>query len=106
MGPKKYPSIQMDRYDINNLERDAPVFANLIRRHWAIENCLHWMLDATFHEDSSLIYSGHAPENLSVVRKIAMTMLKKAGLPKISIRRKQRLASYNRDFLVEVLRLG
>lgn len=64
------------------------------------------MLDATFHEDASLIYSGHAPENLSVVRKIAMTMLKKAGLPKISIRRKQRLASYNRDFLVEVLRLG
>ena len=94
-----------DRYYISNLERDAPVFANLIRRHWAIENCLHWMLDATFHEDSSLIYSGHAPENLSIVRKIAMTMLKKAGLPKLSIRRKQRLASYNRDFLVEVLRL-
>ena len=78
-----------DRYYISNLERDAPVFANLIRRHWAIENCLHWMLDATFHEDSSLIYSGHAPENLSVVRKIAMTMLKKAGLPKLSIRKKE-----------------
>ena len=95
-----------ERYYISNLERDALVFANLTRQHWAIENCLHWMLDATFHEDDSLIYSGHAPENLSVLRKIAMTMLKKAGQPKVSIRRKQRLASYNRDFLQKILRLS
>ena len=51
-----------ERYYISNLERDALVFANLTRQHWAIENCLHWMLDATFHEDASLdsVYTNYA----------------------------------------------
>ena len=57
-------------------------------------------------EDASLIYSGHAPKNLSVILKIAMTLLKKAGQPNISIFKKQRLVSYKRDFLEELLPLS
>ena len=94
-----------ERYYISNLEADSAKFANYVRSHWNIENRLHWMLDAVFHEDDSLIHTGHAPENLSVIRKIALPFLKKAGSPKVSVRRKQRLASYKRDFLEDVLRL-
>ena len=57
------------------------------------------------HEDDSLIHTGHAPENLSVICKIASPFLKKAGSPKVSTRRKQRLAPCKRDFLEDVLRL-
>ena len=49
---------------------------------------IHWMLDSTFSEDNSLIHTGHAPENISIIRKMAMAMLKKAGKAGVSIRRK------------------
>ena len=74
--------------------------------HVAIENSLHWMLDTTFHEDASLIHTAHAPENFSILRKLAMTLLKKAGSPKVSIRRKQKIASYSDEFLAQVLALS
>lgn len=95
-----------ERFYISNLERDAVAFTSFIRRHWEIENCLHWMLDTTFHEDDCLICTGNAPENLSVVRKIALTMIKKAGQSKVSVRRKQRIASFDHDFLEKILRLA
>ena len=74
--------------------------------HVAIENSLHWMLDTTFHEDASLIHTAHAPENFFILRKLAMTLLKKAGSPKVSIRRKQKIASYSDEFLAQVLALS
>lgn len=95
-----------ERLYISNLEADAVDFARFTRGHWSIENNLHWMLDTTFHEDASLIHTGHAPENFSILRKLAMTLLKKAGSPKVSIRRKQKIASYSDDFLAQVLALS
>ena len=95
-----------ERLYISNLQADAVDFARFTRGHWSIENSLHWMLDTTFHEDASLIHTGHAPENFSIVRKLAMTLLKKAGSPKVSIRRKQKIASYSDEFLAQVLALS
>lgn len=93
------------RLYISSLEADAKAFANLTRSHWDIENGLHWMLDTAFHEDDSLIHTGYAPENFSILRKLAMTLLKNAGSPKVSVRRKLKIASYDSDFLSQVLRL-
>lgn len=91
------------QYYISSLEASPSQFASYIRGHWSIENNLHWMLDATFHEDKSLIFAGHAPQNLSVLRKIALAFLKKDTSHKISIRRKQRLAAYDDDFALSLL---
>lgn len=95
-----------ERLYISSLQANAVDFSRLTRGHWSIENSLHWVLDTSFHEDASLVHTGHAPENFSILRKLAMTLLKKAGSPKVSIRRKQKIASYSDDFLSQVLALG
>lgn len=47
----------------------ARFYSSLVRDHWSIENSLHWYLDVIFREDACRVRSGHAPANLSVVRK-------------------------------------
>lgn len=46
------------------------------RGHWTIDNNLHWMLDVTFKEDASKARKGYAAENLSLVRKLALQIVK------------------------------
>ncbi len=47
-------------------------FAHAARAHWGIESSLHWVLDVTFGEDDSRIRKGYAPENLNIVRQLAI----------------------------------
>lgn len=101
VGPDK-TSLERHYY-ISSLEASGKEFARYIRGHWSIENNLHWMLDATFHEDKSLISTGHAPENLSILRKIALAFLKKDTGSRISVRRKIRLAAYDDLFALRLL---
>jgi predicted transposase YbfD/YdcC len=65
------------QYYISSLDASAERFHHLVRNHWSIENQLHWVLDATFSEDRNLIAKDHSPQNLSLLRKIALAMLKK-----------------------------
>lgn len=48
----------------------------LVRGHWGIENRVHWVLDVIFHEDASRIRTGNAPQNMGVVRHIALNLLR------------------------------
>jgi hypothetical protein len=48
----------------------------LVRGHWGIENRVHWVLDVVFHEDASRIRTGHAPQNMGVVRHIARNLVR------------------------------
>jgi predicted transposase YbfD/YdcC len=50
-------------------------FAEASRSHWGIENQLHWCLDVAFNEDDSRIRLGHAPENMALIRHIALNLL-------------------------------
>ena len=54
------------------------MFLGASRKHWSIENECHWVLDVAFCEDDHRLREGHAPENMSVVREMALAMLKKA----------------------------
>lgn len=90
------------RYYISSLPGDAEQFHRLIRGHWSIENQLHWVLDASFQEDSTLIHKDHSPENMSLLRKIAMSLLKKDTSRKASLRRKQNIAGWDDAFLVSL----
>lgn len=67
-------------YYISSLEMplkgECNLFAKAIRKHWGIESC-HWMLDVVFREDESLVRKNNGAENLSMIRKIAMNILKK-----------------------------
>lgn len=92
------------RYYILNQARPATTVNDLVRGHWGIENRVHWVLDVTFHEDASRIRSGDAPQNMAVVRHIALNLLRKepsAG----SLKTKRFRAALNDDYLTQVLGL-
>ena len=64
------------RYYISSLTNNAELLAKAIRGHWGIENQLHWVLDVQFNEDDSRIRKDNAPENLAIIRQIALNLLK------------------------------
>lgn len=62
----------------------AKLFNQGIRSHWSIENSLHYVKDKTFGEDDSKIRTKHAPENLSIIRNIAINLFRKNNYPNIA----------------------
>lgn len=90
-------------YYIGSIENDAKKFGDAVRNHWGIENSLHWVLDVTFREDESRIRTGNAPENVAVLRHIALNMIKKEKSSKKSIKSKRLRAGWDNDYLMKVL---
>jgi predicted transposase YbfD/YdcC len=91
------------RYYISSRRGSGKMFLGASRRHWGIENECHWVLDVAFREDDHRLREGHAPENMSVVRKMALAMLKKATA-QIGIKNKRLKAGWDETFLEHVLR--
>jgi len=60
------------RYYISSRKGSAKLFQRSVRSHWSIENSCHWVLDVAFREDDHRLREGHAPQNMSVVRKMAL----------------------------------
>jgi predicted transposase YbfD/YdcC len=93
------------RYYISSLAPDSGKLAEAIRSHWQIENRLHWCLDMTFHEDACRIRRDHAPENLNIIKKIAMNLLRLNPM-KRSLPKKRLKACLNHQYLEEVMGLS
>jgi predicted transposase YbfD/YdcC len=95
---------EYNRYYISSLTASAERFGYIVRQHWSIENQLHWSLDVSFSEDTSRVRKDHAPENLDILRKIALRLLRSTTTEKkLSVKRKQFKASLNQDFLYVIL---
>lgn len=77
--------------------------ARYVQSHWGVENRLHWSLDVVFHEDDCLIHTENAPQNLSILRKIARVILQNDTSRKISIRRKTNIALMDNDYAFQLL---
>ncbi|HEX7643150.1 MAG TPA: ISAs1 family transposase [Burkholderiaceae bacterium] len=90
------------RYYVSSLPPDAKRLAQAIRSHWAIENRLHWCLDMTFGEDACRVRKDYAPENLNIVRKIAMNLLRLNRLKK-SLPKKRLRACIDPAYLAQIL---
>lgn len=93
-------------YYISSLEAEAKLFLRLTRGHWSVENQLHWLLDVAFAEDASLVHTDHAPQNLSLLRKMALALIRLEASCKASVSRKRKMAAYDDDFAFGLLALG
>jgi predicted transposase YbfD/YdcC len=74
----------------------------IARTHWGIENQLHWVLDVVFDEDRARNRKGNGPQNLAILRKFALNLLR-SHPHKASIRRKIKHAGWNDEFLLSLL---
>jgi predicted transposase YbfD/YdcC len=98
-----------DRYYISSADLSAQEFYQKIRGHWSIENRLHWSLDVIFREDSAQVSKDYAPENLNILRKIALSLLRAApdprcmGKKKMTGPKKRFVASMRPDYMFSVL---
>ncbi|NER39997.1 MAG: ISAs1 family transposase [Oscillatoria sp. SIO1A7] len=71
-------------YYISSMTLDAAGFADLIRKHWHIENRLHWPKDVVLKEDIAPLCDGYAPANFAVLRTIAINLFRLEGFASIT----------------------
>ncbi len=92
------------RYYLSSLKPDGECFARAVRGHWSVENSLHWVMDVNFREDNSRARNKNAAENLALMRRMALNLIKKeTSKPKRSIRRKIKVAGWDNDYLLKLL---
>jgi predicted transposase YbfD/YdcC len=89
-------------YYISSLPSLASLLLASIRAHWGIENSCHWVLDVVFHEDASRTRSQNADDNLALMRKIALNLIRQHPA-KGSLKGKRYRAALNEDFLLQVM---
>lgn len=77
-------------------------FNEVARQHWGVENSLHWRLDVVMNEDQDRTRMGHGPENLTVLRHMAINAMQKEG-SKGSLRGKFKRAGWDDQFLYRLL---
>jgi len=92
-------------YFIGSRVMSAKQYGEALRDHWGIENNLHWQLDITFDEDANRVQRRHGAENLSLVRRLAVGLLKRHPAVE-SMACKRLAAAYDTDFLEEILLAG
>ena len=64
------------RYFLTSLAANAQKVLHAVRTHWEVENKLHWTLDVVFGEDGHSYAKDHGPENMAVLRQLALNLLK------------------------------
>lgn len=99
--PGQKPSDETHYY-LSSLAPQASLILSVIRAHWGIENGCHWVLDTVFHEDASRTRLLRADENLALLRKIALNLIRQHPA-KGSLKGKRYRAALNEEFLLEIM---
>jgi predicted transposase YbfD/YdcC len=91
------------RHYLSSAALPPETLAAAIRRHWGIENGLHWVLDVTFREDASRVRERNAARNLALLRKIAINLARADGSLKASLRGKRKYAGWDDAFMATLI---
>jgi len=99
-----YETTRSVRFFLTSLSyRQMKDFMRGVRKHWNVEINLHWSLDVSFDDDLNRTRCGHAPENLSIIKRIALNMLKKEQSEKIGISAKRKKAGWDYNYLKTII---
>lgn len=90
------------RYYLSSARLTPERFAAAVRAHWTIENSLHWVLDVTFDEDRARNRKDNGPENLAILRKLTLNLLRTAR-PKLPISRKRKRSGWSDAFARSII---
>jgi len=91
------------RFYITSLMAGAADIAAFVRDHWAIENCLHWVMDMTFRDDQSRVRTDNAPAIFAIMKHITANLLRLAP-GKDSINLKRKTANWDDKYLEDIIR--
>ena len=92
------------RYFVTSLNYEQiNTFVKAVRQHWQIEVDLHWSLDVSFREDLNQSRMGHSAENLALVRRIALNLLKQESTHQHGISCRRKTAGWDHQYLLKVL---
>lgn len=90
------------RYYISSELENAEYFLKATKLHWEVENKLHWVLDVTFKEDDCRCSIGNSAQNFAMLRQFALNLIRQEPTKK-SVDRKQKLAGWVNEYLLEIL---
>lgn len=71
--------------------------------HWSIENKLHWLMDIAFSEDTFRKRAENAAQNFSILRKIALNLLKNEVSERQGIKGKRLKTAYDQNYLISII---
>lgn len=91
------------RLFISSTDGSAQTFGQAVRWHWGVENSVHWVLDVVWREDDSRMLVGKGPENLAVLRRIALNIVRQDQHSKKSLKMRRFRASLDADYLLQLL---
>lgn len=92
-------------YYLSSLAAHTPaqVLAHSIRSHWAVENQLHWSLDVAMREDAAQSYKDQGPHNQTLLRRMALQLLKSDTSVKLGLQAKRKRAGWDVRYLAHVM---
>jgi predicted transposase YbfD/YdcC len=96
--------VEIERRDyLVSLPADGVRFSDAVRQHWGVENKVPWVLDVSFAEDASRIRKDTGAQTFSVLRHIAVNLLRRESQHKRGIKARRKRAGWDRDYLLQVL---
>lgn len=96
-------SIDKAYYIGSDPEATAESAGRVIRRHWSIENELHWVLDMAFREDEARHRAGNTAQNMTTLRHFALNLVKADKSRKVGVATARKRAGWDRNYLIELL---
>jgi predicted transposase YbfD/YdcC len=94
----------LSRYYISSLKDPSAEYCQqAVRQHWGIENSLHWVLDMSFREDESRIRTDHGPQNMAILRHIALNLIKLDKDRKVGVKASIKKAGWNENYIEHLL---